>query len=524
MIWQLSAIELARALSRKEMSSEEVVRALHARRDAVNGRLNAFVAELREEALKEARAADEARARGDVKGPLHGLPVTIKDNIDVAGTDATLGATARKGRPSKEDAVTVRLLREAGAIVIGKTNIPQTLLSMETTNPIFGTTVNPWNSKRVPGGSSGGEAAAIASGMSLFGVGTDIGGSVRIPAAFCALAGLKPTLNRWSNKGSNSAVPGQEIVRSQMGPLARSVRDLDLLFRTLDSPLHARFDPEVAPLPIGDPLHVELRGLRIGIYDDDQYFTPAASVRRAVNEASRHLEARGCVLVPFDPPRANEHYRMMVSAVTADGMETLRELVGTDPIIDALKMNWRASKLPPAARKALGRVVRAMGEVRASDALSAMGPRTVREYYKLAAHRLAMQREETVAWNDAHIDAILCPATATPAPLLGETGDFTPAACYTTRYNVLNLPAGVVPVTRVRADETARTLLLDRVDKRAARFEKESDGLPVSVQIVARPFREDVVLAIMAAIEDAARESDSFPKTPIDPLSPLGGE
>src|SRR5206468_1799583 len=135
--------------------------------------------------------------------------------------------------------------------------------------------------------------------------------------------------------------------------------------RTLDSPLHARFDPEVPPLPIGDPLHVELRGLRIGFYDDDQYFTPAASVQRAVHEAARLLEARGCERVPFDPPRANEHYKMMVTAVTADGMETLRELVGDDPIIDALKVNWRASKLPTMARKALGRALRAMGEVRA---------------------------------------------------------------------------------------------------------------------------------------------------------------
>jgi fatty acid amide hydrolase len=517
MLWELSAVDLARMLERKEISSEELVSALHARRDVANPKLNAFVADLREEGLDEARQRDAERARGEIRGPLHGMPVTIKDNIDVRGTDATLGTSARRGRPSRTDAVTVALLREAGAIIVGKTNVPQTLLSMECTNPVFGTTVNPWDVRRVPGGSSGGEGAAIASGMSVLGVGTDIGGSVRIPAAFCGLAGIKPTLHRWSNKGSNSAVPGQEIVRSQMGPLARSVRDLELLFRTLDAPLHARLDPEVSPLPIADSKNVELRGLRVGFYDDDQYFTPAASVQRAVREAARHLSERGCEIVPFDPPRANEHYRMMVGAVTGDGMETLKALVGDDAIIEALKMNWRVAKLPITARKVLGRTLRALGEVRASDAIAAMGPRSVREWFRLAAHRTAMQREEIAAWNEARIDAIVCPATATPPALLGKTGDFTPAASYTTRYNVLNFPAGVVPVTRVRESETHRTLLLDRVDKRAAQFEKDSTGLPLAVQIVGRPFREDVVIALMAAVEESARTSSEFPKTPIDP-------
>src|SRR5581483_10750228 len=136
----------------------------------------------------------------------------------------------------------------------------------------------------------------------------------------------KPTLHRWSNKGSNSAVPGQEIVRSQMGPLARTVREMELLLRVVEPQKASRFDPEVSPLSFGALPDIE--GMRIGFYDDDQYFTPAASVQRAVREAAKHLEARGCEIVPFDPPRANEHYKMMVTAVTGDGLETLKELSG----------------------------------------------------------------------------------------------------------------------------------------------------------------------------------------------------
>jgi fatty acid amide hydrolase len=161
--------------------------------------------------------------------------------------------------------------------------------------------------------------------------------------------------------------------------------------------------------------------------------------------------------------------------------------------------------------------MRAMGEVRASDAIRTMGERTVAELFALAARRTVLQRDELDAWNTAGIDAILCPATATPAALLGQTGDFTPAAVYTTRYNVLNLPAGVVPASRVRAGETERKTLHDRIDRKAALFERGSEGLPVAVQVVGRPFREDVVLAIMAAIESDARASGEFPKTPIDP-------
>jgi fatty acid amide hydrolase len=384
---------------------------------------------------------------------------------------------------------------------------------METTNPIFGTTNNPWNAKRVPGGSSGGEAAAIACGSSVLGVGTDIGGSIRIPAAWCGIVGLKPTLHRWSNRGSNGALPGQEIVRSQMGPIARTVRDLEALFFAVDPVRAARLDPEVPPLPHDEPASV--RGLRVGFYDDDQFFTPARSVQRAVHEARAILEKQGAVVVPFDPPRANEHYRTMVAAVTADGLETLRALVGDDPVIEPLVLNWRLSRIPKNARKALARMMRAMGEVRPSEGLAAMGPRTVREYFQLAAHRMMMQRHELDAWNARELDAVICPATATPPALHGMSGDFTPAACYTTRYNVLNLPAGVVPVTVVRKDETERTHLFDRVDKKAALFEKDSEGLPVAVQIVGRPWREDVVLGVMRAIEEGA----SAPKTPIDPVT-----
>ena len=227
-LFMAPSAEMARIASElfaDETDHVEIVEALHARIRALDGKLHCFVSWRPEEVLAEARAADAARKQGNLAGPLHGLPVTIKDNIDIAGTDSTLGLRSRQNQPALVDAPVVKLLREAGAIILGKTNIPQLLLAQETDNALFGVTNNPWDLTRVPGGSSGGEAAAVASGMSPLGFGTDIGGSIRIPCHFCGVAGIKMTLDRWSNRGSSTAIPGQELVRSQVGPIARRVSD-----------------------------------------------------------------------------------------------------------------------------------------------------------------------------------------------------------------------------------------------------------------------------------------------------------
>src|SRR5690606_16320015 len=165
----------------------------------------------------------------------------------------------------------------------------------------FGVTRNPWNLDRVPGGSSGGEAAAVAAGLSPLGIGTDIGGSIRIPAHFCGLFGFKPTLDRWSNRGSHSGLPGQEIVRSQIGCLARSAGDVAMLWRALDPVAQSAADPRVPPLPAADPAAVDVAGLRIGYVEGDPFLEPVPALRRAVQSARDALEKAGATLVPHRP-------------------------------------------------------------------------------------------------------------------------------------------------------------------------------------------------------------------------------
>jgi len=516
-IHALSARELAGRLQRRELTSVAIVEALHARADEVDGRVRGFTVQLREEALQEARARDEERARGVVRGPLHGLPVTIKENLHVTGTETTAGLRARAGKRSTVDAAVVRVLREAGAVILGKSNIPQTLMAPESTNTLYGTTNNPWDLQRVPGGSSGGEGALLASGQSVLGIGTDIAGSIRIPASFCGVAGLKPTLHRWTSVGSTGAMPGIEFVRAVVGPLARSTDDLAFFFEALDPAQMAALDPEVPPLPVGRSADVDVSKLRIGYYDDDALFTPSAAIRRAVREAVEHLRAAGAELVPWESRKPEEAYFLGVAGITADGLVTLRRELAGEDVIAPLRMNDRLSKVPASVRQGLARAARLLGETRVAETLEVLGEKRVSDYWALSWRRTVLAREETTAWAEAGIHALVGPGYATPATQHGATGDFSIGAANTLRWNLLNRPAGSVPVTRVQPSETTRPAARGRLEQRARSIDEGSAGLPASVQVVGVPWREDVVLAVMQAIERGARAKDGFPVTPIDP-------
>ena len=428
-----------------------------------------------------------------------------------------MGFVSRVGKPASSDAVVVSEARKAGAILLGKTNIPQTLLMpLETTNFVWGTTGNPWNLARAPGGSSGGEAAAIAAGLSPAGIGTDIGGSIRLPAAFCGIAGLKPTGHRWSNRGANSAVVGQEFVTAQTGPMARSVRDLRLLLHAL-SPIHqAVFDPKVPPLSFKDSVP-DLSTLRIGYYETDGFMQPSAAICRAVREAKEALQNAGATLVSYAPPNVEALLELHFAALSADGVKSLLRVLGSERLIDVLKMTRDMARIPGPLKKAVAGGLDLLGEDRAGKVMRNLGEKDVATYWQLTARRDRFMREEQAAWRAAEIDALLCPIHATPAVPHGMGKDFILSFCYAARYNMLNLPAGTVPVSCVRPGEDKRQNVRDRIDKRAAAVDLGSEGLPVAVQVVGRPYEEDTVLAIMEAIMDACKTHPDYPRTPIRP-------
>lgn len=520
---ELDATALLEALNKRQVSSVEAVQALIARRRAVDPKLSAMIVSLDEQALAEARRVDEARAgqASDDRslGRLAGLPITIKDNIDVAGTDSTLGLPARRHKPAQKDAVVVQVLRQAGAVILGKTNVPQALLVQESDNEIFGVTKNPWNLGRTPGGSSGGEAAALASGQSPLGIGTDIGGSIRIPSHFTGVCGIKPTLDRWSMRGVSGATEGQELVRAQIGPMARTVRDLALALDVVSSAQQSKLDPAVSPLtmPVQNPLP-PASGLRIGYFTDDGFLTPAPAIQRAVREAVAALRAAGATLVEYQPPHAQELLFLWLAGISSDGGQTILRTVGDAKVCKQLKPTFLLTKMPGPARLLAAAILDGRGEAHLAKLLRSLGEKSVADVWKLTAQRTAMRQAEFDAWNSAELDAVICPPHVLPALPLGSSGDLTLTLSYMFRYVMLNFPAGIVPVTRVRPDEESwpappRGML----EKRFVKVMAGSRGLPLGVQVVARPFREDVALSVMAAVEAEASRSADYPRTPIDP-------
>jgi fatty acid amide hydrolase len=516
-MYRLSATDLLAKLNTGEVSSVDIVEALTARTEQVNPKLNAFSYRLHARALKDAAASDEVRAKGQVLGPLHGLPVSIKDNLDIRGLDSTMGLASRRNQPAKSDALVVAALRDAGAVILGKTNVPQLLLAQETENALFGVTNNPWDVSRVPGGSSGGEAAAVAAGMSPLGFGTDIGGSIRIPCHFCGVTGIKMTLDRWSNRGSNGAVPGQELVRSQVGPIARRVDDLVLALSALDPIAMARRDPAVPPLPFGDPREVDLSSLRIGFFEDDGFLSPAPAMARAVTEARQVLADRGATLVPYHPEHQADVLFTWLAGLAADGGATFERQLQGEQISPQLASSLRITRLPNAARQAIALAMDQMDEHRVARLLRSLGKKPVHAFWDLVARRTELRRAEIDAWNRVEIEALLCPAHVVPAMAHQTSGDFVPSLAVQFRWTLLNFPAGVVPVTRVRESETHLPARGDRIERKVAAVCEGSAGLPVGVQLVARPYDERTLLATMLAVESGVRDNDDFPHTPVTP-------
>lgn len=512
-----SATELARLLASKEASSEEVTRAHLDRIAELDGRIHAFTTVLRHEAMAAARRADEERRRGEVRGPLHGLPVSVKESLDLAGFVSTLGVTSRQKRFAAEDAGIVEMLRRAGAVILGQTNVAQLLLYHESRNPLFGQTANPSSLAHTPGGSSGGEAAAIAAGMSPLGIGTDIGGSIRVPAHFSGIAGLKPTLDRLPNKGSNGALLGQEAVRSQLGPMARSARDLSLFMGALDPRAMTALDPRVPPLPFGDPSQIEVAGMSVGFYSDDGLIPSSAAVARAVGEAAAALRARGAEVIAFTPPGIEDAVYTYLAAMSADGGETALRLLEGGLVDVSLKSLQTLASLPAALRRTAGKVAGIAGQGRFGRLLEVMGQKSVAELWRLTTALRGVRASVLAAMKAAGVDLVLCPAHATPALPHGLSRDFVLAGSPSILWNVVQFPAGVVPVTRVRPSETRRERSHDRLEARAAEVDRQSAGLPVGVQVVGLPWEEDRVLAAMIAIEDVASRSPEFPRTPLTP-------
>jgi fatty acid amide hydrolase len=515
-LWRLPATTLSSMLGRGEVSASEVLRAHIERVDALDPRLHAFTEILRERARADAEASDARRRKGQSRGPLDGVPVSVKECFDIAGRATTLGIAAWRGRIAGCDAAMVDLLRDAGAVVFGRTNLSQTMLFIEARNPLFGQTVNPWSADHTPGGSSGGEGAAIASGMSPLGIGTDIGGSIRTPCHFSGICGIKPSLDRLPMKGYRSVLVGQEAVRGMGGPMARTVGDLALFFRALDPRKMHALDSRVPPLAWEEPESVKLEGLCVGTYVDDGVIPVSRAIARAARRAAQVLRDRGCVTREFHPPDVRAMMSPYLGALTADdGAAVLGAIAGgpIDPVLEPIR---RLASVPLGARHLIARAARALGHRNFALMLDAIGPKTAAELWHLTAQLRDYRAALLDSMDRLGIDVLLCPPLATPALPHGASKNFALASSYSMIFNATQMPAGIVPVTRVGEGETAREASRDSIERRAARVDARSVGLPVGVQVAARPWKDHVAIAVMAAIEAGVAGDAGFPATPVE--------
>jgi len=516
--WSFSATELADRIGRGYISSVEVVESHIARIEAVNGALNAVVYKRYDEALAEARATDERRARGERIGPLAGVPVTIKECLDVAGTPATFGLTSRANDVAAYDDPYVARWRAAGAIVVAKTNVPQLMIFIESDNPLYGRTNNPWNLERTCGGSSGGEAAIVAAGGSPLGLGSDVGGSLRAPAAFCGIASLKPTTGRLDDTARLPIYDGQRAIVSQEGPLARSVNDLALGLEIANG---GRDPAGYPPRPLGDSRVVDIRTLRVGFYEQAGSFRASPALARAAREAAEVLRSFGAQVVPFEPPRVDDAMDLFFGILSADGARGAIDALGKD------KRDRRVAELIAIASKprafvaAVERLLALTGQAGLERMVRNYGFTNTKHYWKLVEGLRAYQRLFAFAMDAADggpLDAIVAPPVGLPALVHGQSINVSTAGAYAPLYNMLGYPCGTLPFTRVRAgEESERAPSRDRLENGAYVCERGSAGLPIGVQVIGRPWREDVVLAAMRTIERVARGNDDYPTTPVTP-------
>ena len=446
-----SAVDIARAIRDKKISSVEVVEAHLDRIQEVNPQLNAVVLVTGDEAMAQAREADEELAKGRTMGPLHGVPMTIKDALETAGVITTGGTEGRSSYVPTEDATVVKRLKAAGGIMLGKTNLPELSLLWESDNLVYGRCNNPYDLERGPGGSSGGEAAIIAAGGSPFGIGSDSGGSIRQPAHNCGIAGIKPTSGCVPRTGHFGPAGGILDFKFQVGPMARYVEDLILTLPIIAGPDDR--DPAIVPGPLGDPAEVDISSLRVSYHTDNGLASPTAETVAAVTAAARCLEDAGALVeesLPEPISMVNELSPRLWRIGGSSGVRATLASAGTK----------RTHPLTERWIKTISPVTDSTAEV--IDAVAQWD-----EFRRGMASYMA------------DYDVILSPVTAEPAPPHGTT--LEPSALrgfsYVLYYNLTGWPGAVV------------------------RGGTSPEGLPIGVQVGAKPWRDHVALAVAKHIE-----------------------
>ncbi|KWU46948.1 amidase [Rhodotorula sp. JG-1b] len=416
----------------------------------------------------------------------YGVPVSLKDQFDIAGTELTQGYVAYLGRISERDSALAALLRDSGAVFHCRTNVPQTLMIGETFNHLFGRTVNPHCRKLIPGGSSGGEGALIAMKGSILGVGTDIGGSVRIPSAMCGLHTIRPTTRRVPYGHATNSMLGQESIVSVAGPMARSLNSCTYFLRSVLNKNPADYDATSLPFAFNETAYGRASHdgkLSFGVMRTDHLVTPTPPIRRALEMAVQRVRDAGHEVIEFDTKDFNEYYTLAGKFFSADGGEDIRRVLAAidEPPIEGVLVA-EDEKVP-----------------------------SVYALWQLNRAREAMQQKFLDKWlataketsTGRPIDGLLAP----PAPITACLPGNNRHVGYTTFFNLLDLPALVFPVTKVNAEKDVADSDFKALSEEDEKFRGDYDpqltaNVPVAVQLVGRRWRDEELLGLGEIVSD----------------------
>ena len=504
---QLGAAELARRIADGATSSVEACEAHIARIEACQPALNMMTRKRFAVALEEARAADDRRALDEAMPPLLGVPISVKECFDVAGLATNLGTTGAAEQPARESAQLVQRLCAAGAIVVAKTNIPQLMLYLESDNPRFGRTNNPWDVSRSCAGSSGGETVMCAIDGAALGVGSDMGGSLRVPAHACGVHAFKPTSRLLSTQGMAFALAGMTAIPNVPGFVAKHVEDLSIAFEV--GRQEGSMATEQRYAGRGDQ---PLSGVRLAVWEDHEFFPVSPAIRRAVREAADTLVALGAERVSLPAPPLERLMSLFFSTLSADGGATVRRWLSGSQVDARLQTLLRLAMFPGFVRQAAVAGLRWQNKTHAALLLESAKKRNVHEYWQLC-HELDQFRRQLLAdWTAAAVDLALLPIAALAALPHGKANDLITASSYSILANIMDVPSGALSITTIGASEqTDRDPTGSPIMGLAARIERGTAGLPVAIQIMGRPHQDRLVLGAMSVMERHFASGDDYP-------------
>ncbi|KAJ9061065.1 hypothetical protein DSO57_1024298 [Entomophthora muscae] len=514
----LKAVEIVAGIRSREWKAEDVMKHFLQQAKEANDATNCVTEFLTEEALDAARDFDQRLSDGETYNekdfPLLGLPISVKDIMHIKGHATVCGYKRNIGKKADEDSVCIRLLRECGAIPFCKTTVCQFCMTFESSNPITGTTKNPFNPLYSSGGSTSGEAPLIKLKGSVLGVGSDIGGSLRVPAHFCGIYTLKPTSPRIPKLGQHSNNQGQEMVKASIGPMANCVEDLELFMRSLLDKECWKFDPSRIPVPYR-PFSVDKK-LHVGYLLSDGIFPATPACQRAVMETINALSADGHTVKPFSFKGFDRIRLVGQATLLADclsgGLSKL-DGEGVDPTISRIV---RGMQLPNWTKSAMATVLHyGLGQTLLAETISNSRVRSVAELWAVLVERQEILTEFNKQWELDGLDVLVLPPVAFPAFQHGQIDRISGGVAYSFLANVFDLPAGVIPVTQVDPKLDTLDPLTWYDDQFGPGFNPQwpqkflysaydataMAGLPVGVQVLGRSFEDEKVLAVMKVIE-----------------------